>query len=260
MLLVYDDFTGQINSKARPATVLYLALWNENTDYLAYFINRTFYFRRLLLSTLPYNPLAKENLGESVANALLRTEVAQLNDVADVVGAGIYAIYYIGPFSLYGPIVTRNAGQRFLQPIYVGKAVPEGARKGGLGFDAGSGTSLRARLRDHATSIRQTDLQLSDFYYRALTVDDIWIPLGENVLIERFQPLWNRVIDGFGNKTPGKRRATQQRSSWDALHPGRKFVQELSLAPHPLSVEQIAAKVTDFFAGRLSEAEKLFIV
>lgn len=212
------------------------------------------------MSTLPYNPLAKENLGESVANALLRTEVAQLGDVANVIGAGIYAIYYTGPFPIYGPIVTRNAGQRFLQPIYVGKAVPEGARKGGLGFDAGAGTSFRARLRDHAGSIRQaSNLELSDFHYRALTVDDIWIPLGENVLIERFQPLWNRVIDGFGNKTPGKRRATQQRSSWDALHPGRRFVDELALAPHPLSVEDIAAKVTDFFAGRLSEAEKLFI-
>jgi hypothetical protein len=41
----------------------------------------------------------------------------------------------------------------------------------------------------------------------------VWIPLGENVLIEKFQSLRNRVIDGFGNKTPGKRRADQLRSS-----------------------------------------------
>ena len=52
-------------------------------------------------------------------------------------------------------------------------------------------------------------------------VDDIWIPLGENILIERFKPLWNQVIDGFGNNDPGGRRATQYRSHWDVLHPGK---------------------------------------
>jgi hypothetical protein len=40
-------------------------------------------------------------------------------------------------------------------------------------------------------------------------------------MIEQFRPIWNLVIDGFGNKDPGKRRATQYRSLWDVLHPGR---------------------------------------
>lgn len=210
------------------------------------------------MSQEPYNPLAKANLGESVAEALLRVAVRPLSETEHLVGAGVYAIYYIGKFSVYAPITARNADNRFEQPIYVGKAVPKGARKGGLGFDAGKGKALRDRLNQHASSINEaSNLDLDDFYYRALTVDDIWIPLGENVVIEKFQPLWNRVIDGFGNKTPGKGRATQKRSSWDVLHPGRKFVDLLALAANPMSAEAITQKVFAFFAGNLSEKEKL---
>jgi hypothetical protein len=210
------------------------------------------------LSQEPYNPLAKANLGESVADALLRVTVRPLSDTEGLVGAGVYAIYYTGAFVAYAPVAARNGDNRFEQPIYVGKAVPKGARKGGLGFDAGKGKALRDRLSQHAASINEaSNLHLADFHYRALTVDDIWIPLGENVVIEKFQPLWNRVIDGFGNKTPGKGRATQKRSSWDVLHPGRKFVDVLALAPNPLSAETIAQKIFDFFAGKLTEADKI---
>lgn len=206
----------------------------------------------------PYNPLAKENLGESVAEALLRSPIHPLNETSHLVGAGVYAVYYAGGFPAYRRISQVNDGGRFEQPIYVGKAVPRGARKGGMTFDAGKGSALRDRLRQHANTISETsNIDLEDFYYRALTVDDIWIPLGENVLIEKFQPLWNRVIDGFGNKTPGKRRADQQRSTWDALHTGRKFVEKLGLGINPLTPEQIAAKIDAFFAGRLPESEKL---
>lgn len=206
----------------------------------------------------PYNPLAKANLGESVAEALLRAPVQLLKSPGKLVGAGVYAIYYTGNFPAYATIAGHNAEGRFEQPIYVGKAVPKGARKGGLGLNAALGTALRARLRDHAKSIEQaTNLKLVDFHCRALTVDDIWIPLGENMVIEKFQPLWNRVIDGFGIKDPGKGRAGQKRSSWDELHPGRKFVEKLNLAPSKLTVEEIVKRIDDFFAGRLSEAELL---
>lgn len=206
----------------------------------------------------PYNPLAKANLGESVADALLRTPVYPLSDTGNLVGAGVYVIYYTGNFAAYAPITARNADNRFDQPIYVGKTVPKGARKGGLGFEAGRGTALRDRLRQHAGSLNETtNLDLVDFHYRALVVDDIWIPLGENVLIEKFQPLWNRVVDGFGIKTPGKGRAAQRRSSWDTLHPGRKFVDDLALGPSKLPLAEIINKIADSFAGRLSETEKL---
>lgn len=210
------------------------------------------------MSQEPYNPLAKANLGESVGEALLRMAVLPLSETGHLVGAGVYAIYFTGDFPAYKPIAARNADNQFLQPIYVGKAVPKGARKGGLGFDAGKGKALRDRLNQHAASINEaSNLELADFHYRALTVDDIWIPLGENVVIEKYQPLWNLVIDGFGNKTPGKGRATQKRSSWDVLHPGRKFVEALALAANPLSADEVAQKVADFFAGKLSEADKL---
>ena len=63
------------------------------------------------------------------------------------------------------------------------------------------------------------------------------------------------MIDGFGNKDPGRRRATQYCSSWDVLHPGREFAEKL--AANPLTAETIAQRVADFFAGRLSEAEQL---
>ncbi len=210
------------------------------------------------MSDEPYNPLAKANLGQSVGEALLRVAVRPLNETGHLVGAGVYAIYYTGAFPSYAPIAARNSGNLYSQPIYVGKAVPRGARKGGLGFDAGNGRALRDRLSQHASSISEAgNLNLNDFHYRALTVEDIWIPLGENVVIERYQPLWNRVIDGFGNKTPGKGRATQKRSSWDVLHPGRKFVDALALAANPLSFDEIAQRVADFFAGKLAEADKI---
>jgi hypothetical protein len=204
----------------------------------------------------PYNPLSKANLGESVADALLRVEVRLLSDTSSLVGAGVYAIYYKGDFEPYHPISERNIDARFEQPIYVGKAVPKGGRKGGLGYDAAKGYALRDRLNQHATSIQQAqNLSIADFDFRALTVDDIWIPLGENVLIDKFKPLWNRVIDGFGNKDPGKRRATQYRSSWDVLHPGRAFAEKL--ASNPLDVAQIKKRIDDFFKGDLPETEQL---
>lgn len=103
-------------------------------------------------------------------------------------------------------------------------------------------------MRQHAQTIEQArNLDLDDFQVRSLVVDDIWIPLGENMLIESFQPVWNVVIDGFGNKTPGARRATQYRSPWDVLHPGRTFAE--MLAEHPQGAEVFDRRVQDFFAG-----------
>lgn len=206
----------------------------------------------------PYNPLAKTNLGESVADALLRSPIRPMTDIGELVGAGVYAIYYTGNFEPYRNIQDANRDGRFERPIYVGKAVPKGGRKGGLGFNAGAGRALRDRLRQHAATINEaTNLDLADFHFRALMVDDIWIPLGENVLIEKFQPLWNRVIDGFGNKTPGEGRKGSKRSQWDSLHPGRRFVETLQLTPNALSEQEIVERIKSFFAGRLAESEKL---
>jgi len=170
----------------------------------------------------PYNPLDKKNLGISVADALLARSADPMPPTESFLGAGVYAIYYLGDFPPYAPIAEKNRDDRFELPIYVGKAIPAGARKGGLGLDAPPGTVLYGRLAEHAESIRAADnLAIEDFRCRYLVVEDIWIPLGESLLIQQFSPLWNRVIDGYGNHDPGRGRLGQMRSPWDVLHPGR---------------------------------------
>ena len=172
----------------------------------------------------PYNPLDKKNLGISVADAMLARPIEALPPEQPFLGAGIYAIYYVGSYAAYQPISRKNQEKKFEAPIYVGKAIPAGARKGGFGLDISPGTVLFNRLAEHADTIKQTsNLKIEDFFCRYLVVDDIWIPLGENLLIEMFSPIWNRIVDGFGNHDPGAGRYKQQRSFWDVLHPGRAW-------------------------------------
>ncbi|MBL8260561.1 MAG: Eco29kI family restriction endonuclease [Candidatus Competibacteraceae bacterium] len=99
----------------------------------------------------PYNPLDKLNLGKSVAQALLEQAVRAMNAIGEIRGAGIYAIYYTGTFPAYGPVAAKNRNEAFDQPIYVGKAIPKGGRKGGISADMSKGVALRDRLRQHAT-------------------------------------------------------------------------------------------------------------
>lgn len=183
----------------------------------------------LMRDELLFNPLDKRNLGISVTDALLGRPRSPLPPDKKFDGAGVYAIYYRGSFELYKPVAASTKGDEDDdKPIYVGKAVPAGARKGGQGLDSEPGPVLFKRLSEHAESISQAEnLRLNDFFCRYLTVDDIWIPLGENLLIEMFMPLWNLVIEGFGNHDPGKGRHQGKRSPWDVLHPGRTWADRL---------------------------------
>lgn len=132
----------------------------------------------------PYNPLDKLRLGQSVAKALLSRPVTPLPPYEAFVGAGIYALYYTGAFAAYKQIAEKNSDGQWAAPIYVGKAVPAGARKGGYGLDEAPGEVLYQRLREHAESIEQvSNLRLCDFSCRYLVVDDIWIPLGESLRV-----------------------------------------------------------------------------
>ena len=173
----------------------------------------------------PYNPLAKRHLAESIQRQFLQGPVLPLaNDDAryQAKGAGVYALYYDGPFAEYAEIARRNANDLWSLPIYVGKAIPPGGRVGGMSQASNAVGALRDRLRRHAQSIDQTsNIELTDFSFRSLVVDDIWIPLGENMLIENFWPLWNTSLSGFGSNPTGGPRATQAGSRWDTLHPGR---------------------------------------
>ncbi len=194
----------------------------------------------------PYNPLDKRNLGHSVAEALLERPVVPLPP-EPFEGAGVYAIYYVGDYSAYQPLVAQNLNSRFAAPIYIGKAVPEGARKGGFGLDAPAGTVLFRRLREHARSIEEaSNLDLKHFCCRYLVTDDIWIPLGENLLIEMFSPIWNKLIDGFGNHDPGSGRYNQQRSAWDVLHPGREWAARCQ--PYAKTKPEILRNIKEYLA------------
>lgn len=134
-----------------------------------------------------FNPLDKINLGASVAEALLAKDAVPLNDLIACKGAGIYALYYHGNFPAYKPIRSLKGKQEM--PIYAGKAIPAGARKGEVGLGQEPGTVLYKRLKEHAESIRATsNLKITDFYCRYLVVDDIWIPLGEALVIPNSAP------------------------------------------------------------------------
>lgn len=196
----------------------------------------------------PYNPLDKGHLGESVARALLERPFNPLPPSAAFEGAGIYAIYYNGEFGPYSPLAVGHRAETSKIPIYIGEAVPSGARKGRVGPSASRSRALYNRLRQHANSIEDTNnLNLADFSCRFLVVDDIWIPLGEALLIEMFSPLWNKVIDGFGNHDPGRGRYNQQRSAWDVVHPGRPWADRCAL--HHRTRDDLLLSISDYFSG-----------
>ncbi|MDR1432250.1 MAG: Eco29kI family restriction endonuclease [Propionibacteriaceae bacterium] len=175
------------------------------------------------MATEPFNPLDMESLARSIVNRMMEMEAVPLDDVARFSGAGLYAIYYRGPFRAYSLLAQVNAQQAAV-PIYVGKAVPSGGRKGIDIAPAADTRALADRLRQHAASIRAAEnLDITDFDARWLVVEDIWIPLGESALIRKYRPVWNAVIDGFGNHDPGKGRINGMRSRWDTLHPGRPW-------------------------------------
>jgi len=180
---------------------------------------------------------------------LLARQIGPLPPAERFLGAGIYALYYSGTYAAYKAIAAADKEGKTPVPIYVGKAVPAGARKGGLGLDIPAGAVLYNRLAEHAESIQGTkNLDIKHFACRYLVVDDIWIPLGESLLIEMFSPIWNRLIDGFGNHDPGKGRYQQQRSPWDVLHPGRSWAEKLQ--PHSKSEKDLLKAVETYLTKK----------
>lgn len=172
----------------------------------------------------PFNPLDKGNLGKSIAYAMLDRPAVPLDGLKRFYGAGIYALYYMGNFEAYELLTKKNKEEPFSVPIYVGSAVPPGGRKGLYGEAPKRNTKLFSRLIKHSNSINEVSgLDIKDFYCRYLLVDDIWIPLGESLLISWYTPLWNLKLDGFGNHDPGSGRYNQLRSPWDVIHPGRAW-------------------------------------
>lgn len=138
----------------------------------------------------------------------------------------------------------------------MGKAVAKGARKGLITVTGKTESrALFDRLSEHAESISVgQDLELSDFNCRYLTVDAIWIPLGESLLINMFGPIWNVKVDGFGNHDPGKGRKDQKKSQWDILHPGRAWAEKLAGTSE--TYEEVVAKLTGTGGGGAKKSGK----
>ena len=170
------------------------------------------------------------------------TPVHPLPPSSRFTGCGVYALYYLGDHNLYAKIARLNQDTCIL-PIYVGKAVPPGWRAARA--TSTESKSLYSRLREHARNVQQVkNLGIGGFCCRFIILQkaeaDLIVPV-EAVLIRKYQPLWNSVVDGFGNHDPGKGRYNQARSEWDVLHPGRPWADKL--AGEPPSLEETIKKV-----------------
>ena len=148
----------------------------------------------------------------------------------------------MGNFDLYKKIACLNAAE-CNQPIYVGKAVPKGWRTARSGSEEDA--TLTQRLREHARSIKQgSGLDIKDFKCQFMILkgeESSMITIVEAALIRRYRPLWNTVVDGFGNHDPSSGRYDQAKSEWDVLHPGRAWAEKLRGKPPDL--ERTKAKI-----------------
>lgn len=89
------------------------------------------------------------------------------------------------------------------------------------------------RLYHHRTSIDQAEsLAAEDCCCKWLVADMLFVPMAEQLMIQTYQPVWNGLLDGFGNNAPGGGRGKQVRSRWDTLHPGRYWVYQLPDPPY----------------------------
>lgn len=157
------------------------------------------------------------------------TPVHALPPPESFLGTGVYAIYYTGKNPSYGKYAELNR-LSYSYPIYVGKAVPKGWRQARVSDSQDSQSKeLYSRLREHGRSISKAqDLILEDFSCRFVIFEDDssdMIGTVEAALIKLNRPLWNTVLDGFGNHDPGSGRYEQAKSDWDVIHPGRAWAE-----------------------------------
>lgn len=177
-----------------------------------------------------FDPLSYENLGASISRALDDQPVIPLDDLEQFPGSGVYALYYSGPHDAYAPLAESNQADPGSWAIYIGKADAENARKGDPDQrHVLEGPKLWRRIvKDHRKSIDQAEnLDTRDFSVRYLVVAPTWIQLAEIIAIRMHKPVWNALIDGFGNHAPGSGRKNMVRPRWDTLHPGRPWAPRL---------------------------------
>ena len=167
-------------------------------------------------------------------------------------GSGVYALYCTatkGPYAKFGKEINRL---EYKVPIYVGKAVPPGWRQSRqLSDDTDTSSSLYSRLCEHARSIEQgKGLTISDFACRFLIFEGASVAMiaaVEASLIGLYTPVWNSVVDGFGNHAPGSKRASGRMTQWDSLHPGRKWLD--GMTGDQQDAKAIVKRIKDYMAG-----------
>jgi hypothetical protein len=191
-----------------------------------------------------YDPLRRVNLGRSVQWALLAREPVRINRIPVFDGCGIYALYYAGPLPLYSAISSVDCKV----PIYVGKADPEGARKGLNVRPAWEGRKLRNRLIQHGRKIEASnDFDADQFYVRYLPADDLFTLMAERLMISGYHPVWNLALDGFGvNPQGGRREAEQLRPAWHELHRGVPWAERMT--PHQHLAHELRLRVSAHLA------------
>lgn len=168
-------------------------------------------------------------------------------------GAGVYAIYCLsrsGLYSKFGNEVNRTS---YSTPIYVGKAVPQGWRQSRILDKALSakGTPLFSRLSQHAKSIDEgKGISTNDFSCRFVIFEGealSMVAAVEAAIIAEHNPLWNSVIDGFGNHDPGANRTTGRTTQWDCLHPGRSWAKRMT--GNSPEAKDLQRRIKDYMVG-----------
>lgn len=145
-------------------------------------------------------------------------------------GTGVYAIYCTARSGIYKDFHEINRTS-YILPIYIGKAVPKGWRQARSGCSANSESyELNNRMREHGRNLQTVEgIELKDFCCRFIILESAesdLIGTVEAALIRKYKPLWNTLLDGFGNHDPGSGRYEQAMSDWDVCHPGRLWAKK----------------------------------
>jgi len=170
-------------------------------------------------------------------------------------GTGVYAIYCIAKTGLYKKYNQINRTS-YHAPIYVGKAVPKGWRQARPNHSSDEKSyELHGRIREHSRSIEIGEgLSLENFRCRMMILEDAasdLIGTIEAALIRNYRPLWNCLVDGFGNHDPGSGRYEQAKSDWDVCHPGRLWAEKCQGNHH--GQKQLTTKIQGFMKSLIED-------
>lgn len=168
-----------------------------------------------------FDPGDPQTSARVIALATVAQPRHQLAGLRPFYGAGVYALYYRGPFEPYEGLAGKE------QPIYVGKADPLNRH---AVDPEGQGQALYKRLLKHAKNIglASTTLDPGDFDCRFLIVQSGFQQAAETRLINFFKPIWNsesKVCQGLGKHGDSPETRANKRSPWDTLHPGRPWAE-----------------------------------